>query len=140
MSTRRLIHRILIAGLVIGLSACSTFKLPSIGLPSFSTPAEPPPPGVEPSTAAVARIRAALLTLRSDPALSARVTTEIAEAEALLKSADASQHDKQNGAARLYIAERKVDEVRALAELRALEVEYESLRQQRDALKQASGR
>eukprot|EP00611_Tribonema_gayanum_P009022 TRINITY_DN18735_c0_g1_i1.p4 TRINITY_DN18735_c0_g1~~TRINITY_DN18735_c0_g1_i1.p4 ORF type:complete len:123 (+),score=22.15 TRINITY_DN18735_c0_g1_i1:701-1069(+) len=107
----------LIASVVIGLSACSTFKLPSIGLPSFSPAAEPPPPGVEPSTAAIARIRAVLLTLRSDPALSARVPTEIAEAEALLQKADASQHDKQNGPARIYIVERKVEQVRALAEL-----------------------
>ena len=137
MSHARLI---LIAGLLLGASACSTLKLPSISLPSLTPAAEPPPPGVEPSTAAVARIRAALLTLRSDPALSARVPTEIAEAEALLKSADTSQHDPQNGAARIYIAERKVEEVRALAELRALEAEYESLRQQRDALKQATGR
>lgn len=135
MTASRPARIVLIAGLMIGLSACSTFKLPS-----FSPPAEPPPPGVEPSTAAIARIRASLLTLRSDPALSARVQPEIADAEALLKSADASQHDKQNGAARIYIAERKIEQVRALAELRALEDEYESLRQQRDALKQASGR
>lgn len=127
------------AALLLGLSACSSLNLPSLKLPSFSAPAEAAPPGVEPSTAAVARIRAALLTLRSDPALAARVQNEIVEAEALLQSADASQHDPQNGAARIYLAERKVEQVRALAELRALEVEYESLRKQRDALKPANG-
>ena len=137
MSAARLL---LIAGLLLAVSGCSTLKLPSISLPSLSPPAESPPPGVEPSTAAVARIRAVLLTLRSDPALAARVPAEIAEADALLQKADASQHDPQNGPARIYIAERKVEEVRALAELRALEAEYERLRQQRDALKQASGR
>lgn len=129
------VRLIAVSALVIGLSGCASFKLPS-----FSAPAEAPPPGVEPSTAAIARIRAALLTLRSDPALSARVPAEIAEAEALLKTADASQHDKLNGAARIYLAERKVEQVRALAELRALEAEYESLRQQRDALKPSGGR
>lgn len=126
---------VLVSGLAVGLSACASFKLPS-----FSPPAEAPATDVEPSTAAVARIRASLLTLRSDPELAARVPTEIADAEALLQEADASQHDPQNGAGRIYIAERRIEEVRALAELRALEVEYEALRKQRDALNQASGR
>ena len=133
---KRFTTRIVLAGgLAVGLSACATFKLPS-----FSPPAEAPATNVEPSTAAVARIRASLLTLRSDPALAARVPTEIADAEALLREADASQNDPQNGAGRIYIAERRVEQVRALAELRALEVEYEALRKQRDALNQASGR
>lgn len=126
---------VLVTSLALGLAACA-----NLGLPAFSAPEEAPPPGVEPSTAAVARIRAGLLTLRSDAALSARVPNEIAAAEALLQEADASQHDRQNGPARIYIAERRVEQVRALAELRALEAEYESLRRQRDALKQAGQR
>lgn len=124
----------------LALSACGTLRLPSISLPSLSPAAEAPAPGVEPSTAAIARIRAALLTLRSDAALAARVPTEILEAEALLQRADASQHDPVNGPHRLYLAERKAEQVQALAELRALEAEYETLRQQRDVLKAATGR
>jgi hypothetical protein len=127
--------RIALVGLALGLSACGTLKLPSFSLPSLSPPPEAPAPGVEPSAAAIARIRASLLTLRSDPALAARVPTEILEAEALLQKADASQHDRVNGAHRLYIAERRAEQVRALAELRSLEAEYETLRLQRDALK-----
>ncbi len=120
------------SALAIGLCACGSLKLPSF---SSTAPEPAAQQGVEPSTAAVARIRASLLTLRSDPALSARVPAEIAEAENLLQQADASQHDRQNGPPRIYIAERKVEQLRALAELRALEAEYESLRKQRDTLK-----
>lgn len=122
--------RIAALGLAAALAACGGFTLPL-----RSQPAEAPAPGVEPATAAIARIRAGLLTLRSDPLLADRVPTEIVEAEALLRKADASQHDRINGPHRIYIAERRVEQVRALAELRALEAEYETLRVQRDTLK-----
>lgn len=128
----RLLSSLLLVGL-LGLSACSSLK--SIGLPGFSPAEEAPLPGVEPSTAAVARIRASLLTLRSDPALLARVPDELAAAEAALQKADKSQHDKVNGPPLLYIAERKAEYARTVAEQRALEAEYEVLRKQRDALR-----
>lgn len=121
----------LIAVAALGLSACSTLKLPSFAAP----PPEPAIPGVEPSTAAVARIRATLLTLRSDPTLAARVPEEIADAEAAVQKADNSQHDKINGPGLLYVAERKADYARTVAEQRAFEADYEALRKQRDALK-----
>ena len=121
-----------IALLVMGLAGCGTMQ--AIGLPSFTPPAEPALPGVEPSTAAVARIRATLLTLRSDPALAARVPNELAVAEAAVQKADVSQHDKLNGPHLLYVAERRADYARTVAEQRAYEAEYELLRKQRDAL------
>lgn len=121
-----------IAVLLLGLSACAGLKLPSIAAPAPAVPASDG--GVEPATAAVARIRASLLTLRSHPELAARVPDELAEAEALLKTADASQHDRINGLHRIYVAERRAEQVQALAELRALEAEYAALRQQRDTL------
>lgn len=120
-------------GLLLGLSGCA-----GLNLPSFSVPAAPvaePAAGVEPATAAVARVRASLLTLRSRQDLAARVPDELAEAEALLKKADASQHDRINGPHRIYVAERRAEQVQALAELRALEAEYAVLRQQRDTLR-----
>jgi len=129
-----------IAGATLALSACGTLKLPSISLPLLSPAAAEPAPGVEAAQAAIARTRATLLTLRSNAALAARVPNEILEAEALLQKADASQHDPVNGPHRLYLAERRAEQVQALAELRALEAEYETLRQQRDALKAATGR
>lgn len=131
-------HRLLwlpLFGGLLTLSACSSLKLPSLGLPGFSPAAEAPVPGVEPSTAAVARIRASLLTLRSDPSLAARVPDELAIAEAALARADKSQHDKVNGPPLLYLAERKAEYATTIAEQRALEAEYEVLRQQRDALR-----
>lgn len=138
--SRAPIRLLLVAGGALALSACGTLRLPSISLPSLSPAAEAPAPGVEPSTAALARVRASLLTLRSDAGLAARVPIEILEAEALLQKADTSQHDRLNGPHRLYLAERKAEQVQALAELRALEAEYETLRQQRDALKATTGR
>ncbi|WP_293395247.1 DUF4398 domain-containing protein [Nevskia sp.] len=126
---------LIMLGSLLGLSACGGLRLSSNGLPTFSPAAEAPTPGVEPSTAAVARIRASLLTLRSDPALAARVPDELAAAEAALQKADSSQHDKVNGPGLLYVAERKAAYATTVAEQRALEAEYEVLRKQRDALK-----
>lgn len=127
----RALPAVLLVGL-LGLSACSTLKLPLFG----RAPAgEPAAPGVEPSTAAVARIRASLLTLRSNPSLAARVPDELAAAQAALDKADKTQHDKVNGPPLLYLAERQAEYANALAEQRALEAEYETLRQQRDALR-----
>lgn len=130
---------LIVLGSLLGLSACG-LRLASNGLPTFSPAAEAPAQGVEPSTAAVARIRASLLTLRSDPALAARVPDELAVAEAALQKADSSQHDKINGPGLLYVAERKAEYATTVAEQRALEAEYESLRKQRDALKPATTR
>ena len=65
---------------------------------------------------------------------------ELAVAEAALQKADSSQHDKINGPGLLYVAERKAEYATTVAEQRALEAEYESLRKQRDALKPASTR
>lgn len=127
--------RLIVLGSLLGLSACGGLRLSSSGLPTFSPAAEAPTPGVEPSTAAVARIRASLLTLRSDPALAARVPDELAVAEAALQKADSSQHDKINGPGLLYVAERKAEYATTVAEQRSLEAEYEVLRKQRDALK-----
>lgn len=135
MKAARLGFSGLVLGSLLGLTACSGMKLSSVGLPIFSPAAEAPAPGVEPSTAAVARIRATLLTLRSDPNLVARVPDELAVAESALQKADAGQHDKINGPGLLYVAERKAEYAKTIAEQRALEAEYETLRKQRDALK-----
>ncbi|MDP3295398.1 MAG: hypothetical protein Q8M37_11780 [Nevskia sp.] len=133
-------HRLtmLMFGILLGLSACSGVSLSSIGLPIFTPGAELPESAVEPSTAAVARIRAILLTLRSDPELAARVPAEIAVADAALQKADSSQHDKINGPGLLYVAERKAEYARTIAEQRALEADYEALRKQRDVLRPLS--
>lgn len=122
--------------MLLALSACSSLKLPSLG--SAAAPpatADGTQSKVEPSTASVARMRATLLTLRSDPALAARVPDELAAADAAVLKADRSQHDKVNGPHLLYIAERRAEYALTLAELRALEAEYDGLRKQRDALR-----
>ncbi len=127
--------RITMLAALLMLGGCGSIGGLGLKLPSLTPPAEPPLPGVEPSTAAVARVRAALLTLRSDPALAARVPAEISDAEAAVDKADISQHDKAAGSHLIYLAERKVDYARTLAEVRALEAEYQALRLQRDGLK-----
>lgn len=135
------VHRLsLLLAAALALSGCSSLKLPSLGLPGSAPVAEPAQPGVEPSTAAIARIRATLLTLRSDPALAARVPVELTTAEEALQKADKSQYDKINGSHLIYIAEHKAEYARTVAEQRALEAEYEILRKQRDALRAASPR
>ncbi len=122
--------------MLLALSACSSLKLPSLGFAAAPpTAADGTQSKVEPSTASVARMRATLLTLRSDPSLAARVPDELAVADAAVLKADRSQHDKVNGPHLLYIAERRAEYALTLAELRALEAEYDGLRKQRDALR-----
>jgi len=74
-------------------------------------------------------VRAKLTQLQSDATLANRAPVALKDAEAAVNAAEMPQKDLQLAAHRVYIADRKVDTARALAETSAAEAERVTLNQ-----------
>ncbi|HZR38030.1 MAG TPA: DUF4398 domain-containing protein [Nevskia sp.] len=73
------------------------------------------------------KARAELNRLEADPQLAGRVPVAIREAEEAVKAAEAPQKDADLSSYLVYIADRKVQTARALAEARIAEDELKGL-------------
>jgi hypothetical protein len=89
-------------------------------------------PEIQAATAAAAdsttKARAALNALKADPGLAARVPVELAEAEKAVKAAEDAGSSSAEGAHLAYIAERKAEAARALAQAKQAEDQIEAQR------------
>lgn len=79
-----------------------------------------------------AEVRAKLTALQGDTALATEAPVATQEAERAVKQAEIVQPDLELAAHRVYIADRKVDTARALAETRAAEKHRDTLKEQSD--------
>lgn len=86
---------------------------------------------LQPEGAADARSK--LTQLQSDPELASRAPLAIKEAEAAVRAAEQPQADKELGAHRVYLADRKVETARAQAEPRLAEDQRAALSAQRES-------
>jgi outer membrane protein OmpA-like peptidoglycan-associated protein len=68
-------------------------------------------------------VRAKLTALQADANLAGKAAVAIKDAEVAVRAAETSQPDLKLAAHRVYVADRKVDTARALAETRAAELE-----------------
>ena len=91
---------------------------------------------VKPSGPSAARSK--LTQLQSDPRLASRAPVAMKDAELAVASAELPQRDAELAAHRNYIADRKVDTARELAETRYAEDQRLALRQQRDNVRLAA--
>jgi outer membrane protein OmpA-like peptidoglycan-associated protein len=91
---------------------------------------------VKPEGASAARSK--LTQLQQDPKLAGRAPVAMKDAELAVASAELPQKDAELAAHRNYIADRKVDTARALAETRYAEDQRQALRQQRDNVRLAA--
>jgi outer membrane protein OmpA-like peptidoglycan-associated protein len=80
-----------------------------------------------------AEARSKLTQLQSDPNLAGRAPLAIKEADAAVRAAEQPQVDKELGAHRVYLADRKVETARAQAEARLAEDQRAALRAQRES-------
>jgi outer membrane protein OmpA-like peptidoglycan-associated protein len=85
---------------------------------------------VKPDGAAEARVK--LTQLQSDPNLASRAAVAIKDAETAVRAAEQPEVNKELAAHRVYLADRKVDTAKALAETRFAEDERPELTAQRD--------
>jgi len=85
---------------------------------------------VKPDGAAEARVK--LTQLQSDPNLASRAAVAIQDAEAAVRAAEQPEVNKELAAHRVYLADRKVDTAKALAETRFAEDQRPELTAQRD--------
>jgi len=83
--------------------------------------------------AGAAQARAKLTQLQSDPNLASRAPVAIKEADSAVRTAEIPQTDAELAAYRVYLADRKVDTARALAETRFAEDERVTLGEQRES-------
>jgi len=86
---------------------------------------------VKPDGAAEARVK--LTQLQSDPNLASRAAVAIKDADAAVRAAEQPEINKELAAHRVYLADRKVDTARALAETRFAEDERAALTAQRES-------
>jgi len=86
---------------------------------------------VKPDGAAEARVK--LTQLQSDPNLASRAAAAIKDAGAAVRVAEQPEADKEVAANRVYLADRKVDTARALAETRFAEDQRAVITAQRDS-------
>jgi outer membrane protein OmpA-like peptidoglycan-associated protein len=86
---------------------------------------------VKPDGAAEARVK--LTQLQSDPNLASRAAVAIKDADAAVRAAEQPQADKELAAHRVYLADRKVDTAKALAETRFAEDQRAMITAQRDS-------
>jgi outer membrane protein OmpA-like peptidoglycan-associated protein len=86
---------------------------------------------VKPDGAAEARVK--LTQLQSDPNLASRAAVAIKDADAAVRAAEQPSTDKELAAHRVYLADRKVDTARALAETRFAEDQRAVITAQRDS-------
>lgn len=82
--------------------------------------------------------RAKLTELQADPRLSGRVPVALKDAELAVARAEMPQQDVELAAHLAYVADRKVDTARALAETRYAEDQRQALRQQRENVRLAA--
>lgn len=94
------------------------------GAPQTATPSS--------RSADVAKARAELTALQNDPELSSRAAQAIGEAEKAVKAAETSQSDVQLAAHLAYLAGRKVQTAKALAEAQMAEDQVKALHEQRN--------
>jgi outer membrane protein OmpA-like peptidoglycan-associated protein len=80
-----------------------------------------------------AEARAKLTQLQSDPNLASRAAVAIKDADAAVRVAEQPNPDKELAAHRVYLADRKVDTARALAETRFADDQRAVLTAQRDS-------
>src|SRR5581483_10078670 len=85
---------------------------------------------VKPDGAAEARVK--LTQLQSDPNLASRATAAIKDADAAVRAAEQPEADKEVAANRVYLADRKVDTARDLAEARFAEDQRAVITAERD--------
>jgi len=85
---------------------------------------------IKPDGAAEARFK--LTRLQSDPNLASRAAAAIKDADLAVREAEQPEADKELSAHRVYMADRKVDTAKALAETRLAEDERAGLTAQRD--------
>jgi outer membrane protein OmpA-like peptidoglycan-associated protein len=86
---------------------------------------------VKPDGAAEARVK--LTQLQSDPNLASRAAAAIKDADVAVRAAEQPEVDKGLAAHRVYLADRKVDTAKALAETRFAEDQRAALTAQRDS-------
>jgi outer membrane protein OmpA-like peptidoglycan-associated protein len=86
---------------------------------------------LKPDGAAEARVK--LTQLQSDPNLASRAAAAIKDADVAVRAAEQPEVDKELAAHRVYLADRKVDTAKALAETRFAEDERAALTAQRDS-------
>jgi len=86
---------------------------------------------VKPDGAAEARVK--LTQLQSDPNLASRAAVAIKDADAAVRAAEQPEVNKELAAHRVYLADRKVDTARALAETRFAEDQRTVITAQRDS-------
>jgi outer membrane protein OmpA-like peptidoglycan-associated protein len=86
---------------------------------------------VKPDGAAEARVK--LTQLESDPNLASRAAVAIKDADAAVRTAEQPELNKELAAHRVYLADRKVDTAKALAETRFAEDQRAGLTAQRDS-------
>jgi outer membrane protein OmpA-like peptidoglycan-associated protein len=86
---------------------------------------------VKPDGASEARVK--LTQLQSDPNLASRAAVAIKDADAAVRAAEQPEADKELAANRVYLADRKVDTARALAETRFAEDQRAVITAQRDS-------
>jgi outer membrane protein OmpA-like peptidoglycan-associated protein len=86
---------------------------------------------VKPDGAAEARVK--LTQLQSDPNLASRAAAAIKDADAAVRTAEQPNIDKELAAHRVYLADRKVDTAKALAETRFAEDQRAEIAAQRDS-------
>jgi outer membrane protein OmpA-like peptidoglycan-associated protein len=86
---------------------------------------------VKPDGAAEARVK--LTQLQSDPNLASRAAVAIKDADAAVRAAEQPESDKELAAHRVYLADRKVDTAKALAETRFAEDQRAVITAQRDS-------
>jgi outer membrane protein OmpA-like peptidoglycan-associated protein len=79
-----------------------------------------------------ANVRSKLTQLQSDPNLATRAPVALKEADAAVTTAEITQPDKALAAHRVYMADRKVDKARALAESAFAEDQRTALAEQRE--------
>jgi outer membrane protein OmpA-like peptidoglycan-associated protein len=79
-----------------------------------------------------AEVREKLTLLQTDPNLASRAPIAIKEADMAVRAAETPQSDKQLAAHRVFMADRKVETARALAETRFAEDERTTLSEQRE--------
>jgi outer membrane protein OmpA-like peptidoglycan-associated protein len=85
---------------------------------------------VKPDGAAEARVK--LTQLQSDPNLASRAAVAIKDADAAVRAAEQPEVNQELAAHRVYLADRKVDTAKALAETRFAEDQRAELTAQRD--------
>src|SRR6185312_32706 len=86
---------------------------------------------VKPDGAVEARVK--LTQLQSDPNLTNRAAAAIKDADAAVRAAEQPEADKELAANRVYLADRKVDTARALAETSFAEDQRAVISSQRDS-------